>query len=102
MMLNKRRWFVMAQVEIWDFLKNQRMKGNDKFFSAEEVVRALRLNGSDGLQNVRKQLNKLVLYDFMEVHSRLDDRGLWPRWRKKYRVKMLVLKRLYGKKVGRR
>lgn len=78
----------MTQDEIFDWLKNQRLAGNHKFFSIVEVSRMLAEAGYNGSSNktcVGVKMNKLYAHGFLDI---MVDKN----WRRFFRVKDKYLK----------
>ena len=75
----------MGQEEIFSFLKNQRLSGNNKFFSAKEVHNALKtVEGCPKvLYNTHRMLNQLEAYGFLELQMS----GKVYEWKRLFRIK---------------
>ena len=80
-MRNLKGCCLVGQSEVFNYLKQQRLSGNDKFFSALEVQKAIPNQRS--LSATYRQLNKLAHYDFLEVIMT----GKVYDWRRLFRMK---------------
>ena len=69
----------MGQQEVMEFLIRQRLSGEIKFFSANEIIKGL---GKDSARAtcVRATLNKLVDFGYIQVAHNV-------KWHKLYKVK---------------
>ena len=81
----------MQEWEIFEYLKNQRKAGNDKYFSIGDIEAYVREQGGNGISRVRKQVRRLCRFGYLEVKPLP-----LPDWKKYYRVRKQVLKRKYG------
>lgn len=71
----------MGQIEVYEFLKNQRLSGVDAFFSCRAVECALKERGFSGgvIKGVRGDLLRLEFSDYLE--ARIEEKA-WVRcWR---------------------
>ena len=74
-------------MEIFQYLKNQRMSGNSKFFSIKEVEEHLNHIGASA-QKTNMKLLKLYNHGFLEIRIKTMVKGKpWHGWNRKYRVK---------------
>lgn len=74
----------MGQADIMDWLGERRLAGDDRFFSREQIERAM-LDKGLSVFRCRRQLNKLYVYHYLEI--RLD--GFFNR---SYRLKRKYIK----------
>jgi len=75
----------MGQEDIFKFLQEQRLSGEERFFSAREVSKKLREKGmSNGaLHGVPGDLRRLEVTGFLEAKCQ----GKWNDWNRTYRLK---------------
>jgi len=75
----------VGQIEVFNWLKKQRLTGSDKYFTLEEIEKGLKESGcSNGmLRALRGDILKLELYDYLDV--KLE--GKFLTWNRKYRLK---------------
>lgn len=77
----------MSQTDIYEYLKNQRRAGNDKFFTIKEVETHLKIIGCS-IHNVNIQLLKLYNHGFLDIKIKTNVKGKpWYGWNRKYRIK---------------
>lgn len=53
----------MSQSEVFEFLKNKRLSGDDSYFSAKDICKSLNLSRN----SVYDDLLKLRIYGFLEI-----------------------------------
>ena len=61
----------MAQIEIFEFLKNERARGNEEFFNAQQIYKAL-LNSNGSVchkPRIYAALMQLEAYEYLEVEK---------------------------------
>jgi hypothetical protein len=87
----------MGQIEVYDLLKNERLSGNDAFFSPGDVKKLLKDNGfSNGcLDGAWKDLIKLADADYLEFKMS----GKWSDWKRIYRLSDNQLKKEKRRKL---
>jgi len=75
----------VGQSEVFNYLRQQRLSGNHKFFSAIEVHNVLRLvEGNPQVRyNTNRLLNQLANYGFLEIKMT----GKVYDWRRLFRIK---------------
>jgi hypothetical protein len=80
----------LGQIEVYEFLKNERLCGNDCFYTCSKIQKVLREQGlSSGLvQGVRGDLLRLEFTGYLD--AKIDANGWLRTWR---------LKLKYAKKV---
>jgi hypothetical protein len=77
----------MGQVEVFEWLKNQREGGRDCFFSIKEIEDGLRAVGNtDSLIGLRGDVFRLCICDYVEYQD-LDKTGL-NNYKKVFRCKL--------------
>jgi hypothetical protein len=69
----------MGQSDILEYLRNERLCGNDGFFTRKMIEQAMTHKGLGALR-VREQLNALYVYKFLEVRINY-------RWERGYRLR---------------
>ena len=76
----------MAQIEIYDFLKKQRLTKNEEFFSAPEIYKTLYEQDPDlcGKNRIYAALIQLEAYGYLEVKRKGK---LTREWHRAYRLK---------------
>jgi hypothetical protein len=80
----------MGQIEVYELLKNERLTGNETYFSPCDVKKLLRANGfSNGcLDGAWKDLIKLADSGYLEFKMS----GKWSDWKRIYRLSEKKLK----------
>lgn len=80
----------MGQIEVYEYLKQQRLSGNHDFFSVIDVVKALKEQGKTNgmLESVRGSLMMLRRYGYLENKMSGDIRD----WKMLFRLKEEYLK----------
>jgi hypothetical protein len=76
----------MGQYEVYDFLKTERMAGNDAFFTVREIQRFLRDRGFgvSVIGTVYKNLVALEMTNYLDVQFRGDG---FREWKAGFRLK---------------
>jgi len=59
----------VRECELFEFLKNQRQSGNNKYFTVEDIRKYANEKGFNGIENIRKQLRKLHRFGYIEVEA---------------------------------
>jgi len=79
----------MGQIEVFDWLKNQRMTGVEDFFSPKEVFKGMVQSGIISINSpsyvvgsVSVALAKLEAYGYLEMRVC----GRWSDWQRRYRI----------------
>ena len=82
----------MTQSDIFDYLKKQRLKGNDEYISVEKVEKYLKRR-KQSLNRVGVKLLKLHHWGYLEIKVKPKVKGkYWHGWNRSYRIKMRYLK----------
>lgn len=77
----------MGQTEIHEYLKKQRMMGNDHYFSVKEVEVAMKECGVSG-NRIGVKLLKLHHWGYLEIKAKPIIPGKpWYGWNRQYRAK---------------
>ena len=77
----------MGQVEILEYLRKERIKGNDGFISAMKIKNDLSKSGENP-QHTHTKLLKLYNYGYLEIDVQQVVKGKpWMGHHKKYRIK---------------
>jgi len=81
----------MGQKDIFDWLKTQRLAGNDRYYSISEIYQAFGLWRPDGFTPAKKSvwnsISKLRAFGYLDVKGPRVGRSQWPayvRLKKKY------------------
>jgi len=84
----------MGQIEVFEFLKTQRLSGNEDYFSIEEIKKGIPIdNGSsNSYRNVRSSLIRLERHGYLETKMT----GNWRAWHRLFRLKEKYIKRDYS------
>jgi len=74
----------MGQSEIFDWLKDKCMKGNDTYFSVEEIEKGV----GEHENRAARKLHKLYLFGYLDCCAETLVKGKpWNGWKKSYRCK---------------
>ena len=74
----------MGQSEIFEWLKDKRMKGNDTFFSVAEVEKGV----GEHEHRADRKLQMLYAYGYLDCEAEPLVKGkMWHGWSKHYRCK---------------
>ena len=71
----------MAQTEVYEWLKERRLIGDNQFFSIHEISRAVDSGGGysqEGYRSVRVAVNRLYAFGYLEVER---EKWFTRRWR---------------------
>jgi hypothetical protein len=74
----------MSQEQVFNFLKNKRLSGDDSFFTYAEIQDGINTDK----ESIRKDVIKLLLYGFLESKVK----GLFNNWNRAYRIKEEYIK----------
>lgn len=76
----------MAQIEIYNWLKSQRVLGNHSYFSIDEITKGVNSNGGKRLNDriVRRAIWQLEKFGYVEILRAWDNNR---EWRVDFRVK---------------
>lgn len=83
----------MTQYEIFDFLKRERLTGNDDFMTKEQIIKLLaksNFNGSLNRQRICRQVTKLYAHGFLDIKNEKVSGRLLPK--QSFRIKNKYLK----------
>jgi len=75
----------MGQIEVYEFLKTQRLKGDDDYFSAKNIYDGLKAQAIDPVSKtcLYAALIQLERFDYVEVKMS----GKFRDWHRLYRLK---------------
>lgn len=60
----------MGQIEVYEYLKNKRLKGDDDYYSVDEIRKGLKeqeYNGSNSYRNVSASCIQLEAHGYLDV-----------------------------------
>ena len=75
----------MGQIEVYEFLKAEKLKGNEKFFSASEIYKLMKEQGLEpGHKNaLYVALIQLERFEYVDIEMQ----GSLRDWHRLYRIK---------------
>ena len=82
----------MSQSDIYELLKNKRLSGDHKYFSAEEIRKMLKDKGlACYRQNVNNQITTLRIFGYLDVKIKATKKNRSKYIYSVYRLKKAVL-----------
>lgn len=82
----------MSQMEILEFLYNARTTGDDSYFSPKEIFKGA---GANTETAIRKQINKLFFFGFLDVKTEKKWRMFSDhrKWKREFRLSKTHIKK---------
>ena len=80
----------MGQIEVYEWLKKQRMTGDDRYWRPKEIERGMHDAGYDQCRrsSLMRNCNMLYQYGYLEIKMT----GKFSDWQRMFRVKSQYLK----------